>query len=141
LKQNKNDMNTRDLRIDDFVYYADKKCKIREITRSQVAICMGKLYRFGLVDISEIQPVPITDELLEKIGVKEKIREDHSLGYRFVSDTGYVLIWHAYETGKYIISTLDNTSSIILAGKRISYIHQLQHELYDAGIDIKIELE
>jgi len=133
-------MDTRDLRIGDFVYYEDRKCKIREISRSQVAICMGKLYRFGYLDISDIQPIPLTDELLEKIGFKNKIRASHSLGYRFVSDTCYALIWHIKESDAYLIRTLNN-ESVMIGEKRISYLHQLQHELYDAGIDIKIELE
>ena len=139
LKQNKNDMDTRDLRIGDFVYYTDEKCKIIEISRSQVAMLRGRLYKCGLTDVSDIQPIPLTDELLEKIAFKNKIRASHSLGYRFVSDTCYALIWHIKESDAYLIRTLNN-ESVTIGEKRISYLHQLQHELYDAG-DIKIELE
>jgi len=134
-------MDVRDLKIGDFVSWKDERCEILVIAADQVAIRIGRRYKYNPTDISDIQPISITDALLEKIGFKNKIKANHSLGYRLVLDEGNILIWHEYKTGKYIISILDNKSSVILAGKCISYLHQLQHELHDAGIGIKIELD
>lgn len=131
-------MNIQDLRVGDFVYQEDKIGKILAIGPEQISICIGKKYKY--VYISDIQPIPITDELLEKMGFDNTIRVDKSRCYKFASNKNTIYIWHTYKMNKYSIMTLDNTSSMI-GEKRVSYLHQLQHELYDAEIDIKIELE
>lgn len=133
-------LDIRSLRIGDFVSQGDEKCEIVGLGVGKDRIVMRGRNKYRFINISDIHPIPITDELLEKIGFKNKIRASHSLGYRFVSDTGYALIWHIKESDAYLIRTLNN-ESVMIGEKRISYLHQLQHELYDAGIDIKIELE
>lgn len=135
-------MDVRDLRIDDTVLYNNKKYRIERIEKVDTEeIMIRNEYERQWSKVINLQPIPITDELLEKIGFKKSIRVKRSRSCGFFSNIGNILIWHEYEKGKYIIRIVSNKLSVVLTIKYISYLHQLQHELYDAGIDIKIELE
>lgn len=123
-------MDTKDLRIGDFVYYLNEKWKIIEITRKQVIICKENLRKCGYTDISDIKPIPITDDLLKTIGAKliEGI---------YYLDNGQIAIQVEINH----IWNLSINKGIQDYEKKICYLHQLQHELYEVGVDIKISLE
>ena len=70
-----------------------------------------------------MKPIPITDELLEKIGFSKDgigIFQVENFKYDFVAMQ--VDAERIYKSG-------------------IIFLHQLQHEMFDAGIECKIELE
>lgn len=129
LKQNKNDMNIRDLKIDDIVFYDNKKYRVKGIDPGRI-IVRNESERICCSKVISLQPIPITDDLLEKIGAKliEGI---------YYLDDGQIAIQVEINH----IWNLSINKGIQDYEKKIYYLHQLQHELYDAGIDIKIELE
>jgi len=92
---------------------------------------------FGYVGawVDYLKPIPLTDELLKKIGAQEINIE----GHHFISigcENNGVLLHHS----RYAYA-LTTEYYRIAVRKPIKYLHQLQHELYDAGIEFKIELQ
>lgn len=75
---------------------------------------------FGIIDFSEVQPIPLTYEMLEKNGWKWD-------GQDFV---GACLL---YPEGNYFVFDAFRT--------KIKYVHQLQHLLFGLGIDFDFNLE
>ena len=74
--------------------------------------------------------------LLEKIGFTQVSKHlGDGIDYRFSNDNE-CRIWHTLlNNSSYEYNIHTNESS-----KNIKYLHQLQHELFDAGIELKIEL-
>ena len=75
---------------------------------------------YGIVDFSEVEPIPLTYEMLEKNGWKWD-------GQDFV---GACLL---YPEGNYFVSDAFRT--------KIKFVHQLQHLLFGLGIDFDFNLE
>ena len=117
-------MDIRELRIGDKVTYLDRIVTIRTIyDTGHVEFLMkdGDHCFVFTVGINGVDPIVLTDELLDKIGFK------YSNGIFEVKNFKYNLFTSQ------VHSERCHKSGII-------YLHQLQHELYDAGIELKIEL-
>ena len=128
-KLKNNGMDIRELRIGDKVKYLAKIFTIRMLCEDGYAdlIIPYKSHseiEYG-VDIKDIKPIPLSDELLKKIG------------FTPMGDSRFALTdaaLHKYDAINYMFVTR-------YTHKLIKYLHQLQHELYDAGIELKIELQ
>lgn len=80
---------------------------------------------FGTVGFSEVEPIPLTPEILEGIGWKWS--EEHE---EFASSSSKIGIYP--ESDYYVISDLY---------VKIRYAHQLQHFLFGLGLDSDFKLE
>jgi len=146
-------MNIKELRIGDIVttngipsgtkrgdYYKVLSVCIEEEYENHEGIVdlediNDRLHYMGGAWIESIEPIPITDELLEKIGIKFMLRNNTSRVYmiefcsvqKIVNTDYYTFI---AEAGRKNIRT----------SKHVKYLHELQHELFDAGIDFEIKL-
>ena len=126
-------MNIRDLRIGDYVIYEGEFHK---------AECLfGKCEGVLLYGVEEIinacntKPIPLTEELLKKIGIKFLIGNNTSRTYSI----GYCSLEKIVNTDYYTF-TAEAGKLNIRTKKHIKFLHELQHELYDAGVEFKIEL-
>lgn len=75
---------------------------------------------FGIPDFCEVQPIPITYEMLEKNGWKWD--GQHFVGVCLLYPEGNYFVFDAFRT-------------------EIKYVHQLQHLLFGLGIDFDFNLE
>ena len=128
-------MDIRELRIDDRVSHNGDIGKVIEIKTTHV----GLMFKDGtsyLYNVNELEPIPLTDELLEKIGFTQVSKYlGDGIDYRFSNDNE-CRIWHTLlNNSSYEYNIHTNESS-----KNIKYLHQLQHELFDAGVQLKIGL-
>lgn len=98
---------------------------------------------YGTVDFSEVEPIPLTFEILKKIGWK--LREHHKREY--YEDVE----WYAYHKPALTNISLrfypkEEAFSPFLyreeiSEKPIQYVHQLQHLLFGLGLDSNFELK
>ena len=89
--------------------------------------CSGEPFKIGIVDPdflywNEIQPIPLTQEILEKNG--------------FICD-GWS--WW-YQDLRIVLSTSKGVSLVCGRQKRFEFVHQLQHALRLCDIEKEIEL-
>lgn len=110
-------MNVKDFRIGDYIYYNGSYRPITTITSDKI---IGK--DFDLFP-KDIQPVPITTELLRIFG--------------FVFDNvwklGNVILSHIFNNTYKVFYTESNKT--IFKGN-VSYLHELQHKLWDLKIEL-----
>ena len=145
-------MDIRELRVGDIVttngkpmgtkkgdYYRvieiDSKNKLDDLVGSAAIESVSDKYSRVGAWVDYLNPIPLTDELLKKIGAQEINIE----GHHFISigcENNGVLLHHS----RYAYA-LTTEYYRIAVRKPIKYLHQLQHELYDAGIEFKIELQ
>lgn len=128
-----NDLTIKDLMIGDWVYNTHNRQneRVQEIGSGLVMLDYNDLYEYD-----EIEPVPITPEILEKNGF-EKIEAKY---YRyFLEEKDY------YESVSVYFDEEANVQVRVLDGSefkgRIKYIHELQQAMRLCGIKGKeIEL-
>lgn len=116
-------MDIRELRIEDRVSHNGDIGKVIEIKTTHVRL-MFKDGTSYLYNVNELEPIPITDKLIKKIG------------FTPMGDSRFALTDAAllkYDAINYMFVTR-------YTHKLIKYIHQLQHEIWEAGIELKIEL-
>lgn len=130
-------MDIRELRIGDKVKYLAKIFTIRMLCEDGYAdlIIPYKSHseiEYG-VDIKDIKPIPLSDELLKKIGFNSNNAGE------YIKTIGTVFLSIVRLSNCYYLTFIDYNMGNDLLDKPIKYLHQLQHELYDADIELKIE--
>lgn len=111
-------MKTRDLAIYDWVVYKERICTVLGIDAlsDTLSLEVNNDYmerRFNVIPIADVEPVPLTEEILVSNGA----RKEGSLTF-FIGDVmldRYVTFWNVFFSG--------HTYSI----KQIKYVHELQH--------------
>lgn len=118
-------MKAKDLMIGDWVYRPDCYDKVKE-TRQNGIIGLDNLR--GLIGFSEIEPIPLTPEILEKNGWVYNNEDEKFFPQTWVG--GGLMLQGADDCGYRIVVTSDyddedtnDTPFIIL------YVHELQHAL------------
>ena len=120
-------MKAKELMIGDWVYRPDCYDQVKEIRHDGV---IGIDNMRGLITFSELEPIPLTAEILENNGFT-----------RF--GTGYILKGEHFGLDNPSIPSnyLDNYwLRISIKAVHIEYVHQLQHALRLCGIDKEIVL-
>ncbi len=110
--------------------------------------CSGEPFKIGIIDPdflhwNEIQPIPLTQEILEKNGFKPYIPENHlETVYacqdisKAVADELYAL-WPYCDGSFYLLLRVDGKDMVRMD---VHYVHQLQHALRLCGIEKEIDL-
>ena len=136
-------MNTRDLRIGDKVIYDGIVYEIIQLNNLS-----AKLLRNGygrLVLSEDLEPIPITDELLEKLCFEKKAfacedtNPEDNLDYYIFNIGDYEIVLDLGDVvdpndGKCNIE-IDKNEEFLFCDK-IIYLHELQHLLWDEKIEI-----
>ena len=136
-------MNAKELMISDWVLHEGEPYQIRQLGIFGVdrdgedypAVCIGKPNGIGIIlERNEIEPIPLTPEILEKNGFKKK-------GYRYgIYDDYFDFEMHEYNDGTWLVSYHCCEMSLPDEQLLICYIHQLQHFMRHCGIEKEIEL-
>ena len=126
-------MDIRELRIDDRVSHNGDIGKVIEIKTTHVRL-MFKDGTSYLYNVNELEPIPITDKWLERLGFGPIFSGNY---HKQIDSFDLRLI--SLVKG-YSIEIADCCLGNMICDKNIKYIHQLQHELFDAGVELKIEL-
>lgn len=140
LKQN--NMEQKDLRIGDKIVYEGEVYKIVEIGKSLLNIVKGIMNI--ICDISEIKPIPITDDLLLKLGFDKHDCSDLGLDieYELATLKGFISVSNVSNSkGKDYSVQIDNLAHTSVGGMDIACLHELQHIVWDClKVELKIEL-
>lgn len=127
-------MDIRELRIEDRVSHNGEAGVVVEIKTTHVRL-MFKDNTSGLYNVNELKPIPLTDELLKKIGFNSNNSGE------YINIIGRVCLSIIELSNCYYLVFVNYDMGNDLLDKPIKYLHQLQHELYDAGIELKIRRE
>ena len=119
-------MDTEDLITKDWVSFRGKPVRIEEISRPKQRVSVATNRMVASPKVSEIEPIPLTPEILEKNGFVEQAFIQNSIW----SIQGFSLECH-FATWEYYWANGDVT---------IEYVHELQHVLRLLGITKEIVL-
>ena len=139
-------MEIRGLMIGDWVLYKDEPITVFEIDEyyDRINTEPDGYNAIRCIEASEIKPIPLTPEILEKNGF---------IGGEYKSYTGYV--WYLEEKGFSKIWFIMSCEKSILCGEKIKtngsigdnfsipnikFVHELQHALRICGIDKEIQI-
>lgn len=135
-------MEQKDLRIGDKIVYEGEVYKIVEIGKSLLNIVKGIMNI--ICDISEIKPIPITDDLLLKLGFDKHDCSDLGLDieYELATKKGFISVSNVSNSkGKDYSVQIDNLAHTSVGGMDIACLHELQHIVWDClKVELKIEL-
>lgn len=134
-------MKEEELMIGDWVIYDNEPHQIQEIIYGGVTIeCWPKI-------ISEIKPIPITNEILVKNGFDEQWHDMSSLIIFNSSNDEVSTVKYNYHSSTISISVRPfrlvnkrNEREQTIEAIGCMYVHELQHALRLCGIDKKIKL-
>jgi hypothetical protein len=141
-------MKPEELMIGDWVMYEGHSYQIRQLGiygedrdgNDYPAVCIGKPQGIGLiVERSEISPIPITPEILEKNGfvIKKKWAQFGNFG------DSPLIMWH-FEDDKFLhnykheLEIHQNDTGKVHVTVPCEYIHQLQQIMRICGINKEI---
>ena len=135
-------MEAKDLMIGDYVYnHRNWECPIVEIHKNS-AIVIARHYGEEEFLLSDLRPIPLTTEILEKNGFVEN---RGVTSWKFETDRGDLI--DIYGVNEYHLSiNIEDTHGSgkgyrwMLDNLTIFYVHQLQHALRLCGITKEIEL-
>lgn len=133
-------MKATELMIGDRVYRPDCYSKVKEIRENGI---IGLDPFRGIIGFEELEPIPLTTEILEKNGWEkcniDVVDDDEQYGCGYGSF--YVTWWRKVK----LLSCYFEDKNAGLHYEMISelptkYVHQLQHAFRLCGIDKEIEL-
>ena len=117
-------MKLSELKLGDWVYAKnpitceDMPCKVESL--ADCKILAGKIW----FKLDELTPIPLTEEILEKNGWKERKHSEYT-----AYENGWYELFRVGQEGSWAFCHYDD----FLAS--IEYIHQLQHLLWALGMD------
>lgn len=131
--------------IGDWVYRPDCYSRVKEIRENGI---IGLDPFRGIIGFKELEPIPLTTEILEKNGFEKVLDEDGTECYRYYNSAGdgYIKIsLYNGGDGDWSIEIInyekfDNNEIVYNNNFIFLKVHQLQHALKICGIDKEIEL-
>ena len=125
----------RDLSIGDWVDAGGEPAKIIQlgiVGRNKAKGLSGQMY--GFLTSSEIEPIPITSEILKSNGWYE---DDYDTCTDYITDNTIIMYNKERKDWKACIM---NGSPVVRVKVFFTYVHELQHALRLAGLDKDIRL-
>ena len=124
-------MTTNELMIDDWVYNTHNRQneQIAEIGSGLVMLAYNELYEYD-----EIEPIPLTDEILKANGFN---REGGASYWHEGGHHACILYWNEEKVQLIIGSPYEDC----MVKMNVRYVHELQHAFRLACIDKEIKLE
>lgn len=117
--------------------------QLRQIARRKVGYCPPGNPNRKYTHISEVRPIPITEELLSKNGFEHKYDELCKFNYYIREFGGYfveIQFGCSNMGDDYVNCHIDNCDRSSVASADIQYVHQLQNLLNIMNIKFDIEL-
>ena len=126
-------MKAKELKIGDWVSFADVPVKVKDIKPKSVVLdisrfddCMDKE---GCAELGDIRPIPLTSEILEKNGWKERKYSE-----RIAYENGWYELFRVGQEGAWAFCHYDDFLTAI------KHIHELQHLLWALGMDDDLKI-
>lgn len=139
-------MDSKDLMIGDWVLYNGDPIRVEEIiTRQMGGNCINGEWEtaelYDAINTDDIQPIPLTPEILEKNGF-ERVEAKSTIFCYPNSKTNMQVYLDDYPTDGWYLNIRKSVkgSRHIVLETQITYVHQLQHALRLCGIEKTIEL-
>lgn len=135
-------MEIENLMTKDWVSFREKPVRIEEISRPSQKVCVATARMVACPKISEIEPIPLTPEILEKNGFT-----NYGESWYIPKTEDHVMVgFHMYETT--INISKDKVSFHISVpckyrscdSNRKVFVHELQHALRLCGITKEITI-
>lgn len=124
-------MKAKELMLGDWVYRQDYYDQVKEIRCTGVIGIDGMR---GLITFSELEPIPLTLEILEKNGFQKK-------GHRYgIYDDYSDFEMYEYNDGTWLVSYHCCEMSLPDEQLLICHVHKLQHFMRHCGIGKEIVL-
>lgn len=125
-------MKANELRIGNLVIIDDKDSIFRVlfIKENVVQILeLGKNYPYAVVEIERIKPIPLTEEIILKLGFKENNNKWFEINYftncnEYPEKMGILINW---VSGRCALLDTDDGQQPVMTAKMIQYLHQLQN--------------
>ena len=126
-------MKPTELRIGNLVCYNGKVVKVEQITKHKIGYhTKPNETRMNYARLCEIEPIPITEEWLTKIGFVKRIYSDKIFAY----GGGMLSTVYFIESTMIDIRTEDNDATILC-----KHLHQLQNAYYlVTGKELEIKI-
>lgn len=135
-------MKATELMIGDWIYDNYHKAYGRVNTLTRALLWVGEEDDDWQLNYDEIEPIPITAEILERNGFEEE-HGYNEVVYMDYGDDNYSICIHLkernYTNGAYTFANIDS-GYICIEELPINYVHELQHTLRLCSIDKEIEL-
>lgn len=117
-----NDMKPQELRVENLVCYNGEVVKVEQITKHKIGYhTKPNETRMNYARLCEVEPIPITEELLTKSGFVKRIYSDKI----FAHGEGMLSTVYFIESTMIDIRTEDNNATILC-----KHLHQLQNAYY-----------
>ena len=116
-------------------WWNDEKENIKHIGWVSIKPITDRNEYVGGAWVDYLQPVPITDELLKSLNAEFILRNNGGRVYMI----GFCSIQKIINADYYTF-TAEAGRWKIRTSKHIKYLHELQHEIFDAGVELKIKL-
>lgn len=131
-------MKATELMIGNIVEVNGVPQRIRQVSRRKIGYCpLGSPTR-SYARVNEINPIPITEELLLKIGLKrENVICSEKYFFKNIPNYTIVVKSHSNTIGRDWSVHIDNDDADSVADVDIQYLHQLQNLLNI--MDIKLD--
>ena len=120
-------MKATELMIGDWVYRPDCYDKVKEIRENGI---IGRDYLRGIISFTELEPIPLTTEILKKYGFVEKSERRWVLSDEYTGDEVLILLEVA-------IGFAMATAGLAIGIQNVNELHLL---FKLCGIDKEIEL-
>ena len=131
-------MKATELMVGNIVEIDGKPQRIRSVTRRKVAYCRLNSPNQSYARIHDIAPIPITEELLVRIGLKrENVICSEKYFFKNIPNYTIVVKSHSNTIGRDWSVHIDNDDADSVADVDIQYLHQLQNLLNI--MDIKLD--
>ena len=122
-------MKAKELKLGDCVSYKGKVAKIHSIDSPCIYVDVDDEIRGTLEDDGDISPMPLTSEILEKNGWRERKHSEYT-----AYENGWYELFRVEQEGSWAFCHYDD----FLAS--IEYIHELQHLLWALGMDDDLKI-
>ena len=122
-------MKAKELKLGDCVSYKGKVAKIHSIDSPCIYVDVDDEIRGTLEDDGDISPMPLTSEILEKNGWRERKHSEYT-----AYENGWYELFRVGQEGSWAFCHYDDFLT------SIEYIHQLQHILWALGIDDDLKI-
>lgn len=128
-------MRAKDLMIGDWIYntHNQQSEQVVEIREHMVMLTYNDLY-----DYDDIEPIPLTAEILEKNGWKE---EHDGIARQYVSEDRRVIL---HDDDRFLNSQqewyihIDSVNMSTIGCLELTFVHELQHFLWLCNIEKEI---
>lgn len=130
-----------ELSVGDWVRYRDREWQVCSLYKFTEEVGLWRKDSQFCEYVSDLHPIPLTPEILEKNGFTRWVRGSNKGDY-YLDIPRTKRVWLYYDFGTYKMAYIRNTGGCetFFKCRDIASVHQLQHALRLAGVGKEIEV-